>query len=139
MCMATQKIPVLPISLIEDTLTVYRFEADELIPSCIWQAKFVTVSKSSAEISIVLSDDMRLETGLQSPNWKAFYIDQQLAHDELGILAHISSTLAEAECSIFALSTYDTDYILVPTGKLDQALAALVDTGKYIVMTSPES
>lgn len=114
-------------------LTIYRFEAESAIPDSVWNADFVSISKSSNEVSIVVSNDIKLEAPNTSANWTGFYIEGQLAHDELGILAGISATLAAAHCSIFAISTYDTDYILIPTNKVSQAKNALLATGLYLI------
>lgn len=119
------------LQFLSQTLSVYRFSADVPIPSKVWSSDFVSVSKSANELSIVVCDSTLLEGGERSPNWRAFYIDEQLAHDELGILAHISTVLATAECSIFAISTYDTDYILIPSDKIDLAKNTLMKTGRY--------
>lgn len=80
------------------------------------------------ETSEVPSDFTDREDG-----WKGFYIDGVLDFSLVGILAKISQILADAGISIFAVSTYDTDYILVKTEKFENAIKILDDNGYEIV------
>ena len=65
--------------------------------------------------------------------WKCFRIQGVLDFSLIGILAKISKLLAENEIGIFAVSTYNTDYILVKEDNYDKALKALVKAGYDIV------
>ena len=65
--------------------------------------------------------------------WRGFRVKGQLDFSLIGILARISTVLAENEISIFAVSTYNTDYILVKEEKFEQALSALKDNGYEIL------
>jgi hypothetical protein len=49
-----------------------------------------------------------------------------------GILASLANPLAEAGISIFAISTFDTDYILVKSDRMEAALQTLIDAGHYL-------
>lgn len=61
--------------------------------------------------------------------WKCIKVEGPLDLSLTGILAHLSSALADAEISIFAISTYDTDYLLVKEKKLENAINELVSHG----------
>ena len=63
-------------------------------------------------------------------NWKAIKIVGTLDFSLIGILSKISTILAQAEISIYALSTYNTDYILVKDDKLEKAIKVL-EQNKY--------
>ena len=65
--------------------------------------------------------------------WRAFRIEGVLDFSLIGILARISSLLAEAGIGIFAVSTYNTDYILTKAENFERALAALIEDGCHIV------
>ncbi|MDO4512780.1 MAG: ACT domain-containing protein, partial [Lachnospiraceae bacterium] len=65
--------------------------------------------------------------------WKCFRIQGVLDFSLIGILAKISRLLAENEIGIFAVSTYNTDYILVKEDNYDKALKALAKAGYDIV------
>ena len=64
--------------------------------------------------------------------WRAFRIEGQLDFSLIGILARISNVLADAGVGLFAVSTYDTDYILVKAENLEHGLAALAASGYEI-------
>ena len=57
--------------------------------------------------------------------WRMFRVAGSLEFSLLGILARITSILAEAGVSVFCVSTYDTDYILVKSTSLEKAVQAL--------------
>ena len=84
------------------------------------------MTRTDEELSLVLSEadvprDMRAERG-----WRAFKVQGPLDFALTGIMARLSGVLAEAGISLFALSTYDTDYILVREGDVVAARRALV-------------
>ena len=60
-------------------------------------------------------------------------VDGTLEFDQVGILASLAGPLAEAEISLFAVSTYDTDYLLLKEDKLTAALEALESAGHRIL------
>lgn len=61
--------------------------------------------------------------------WKALKLEGPIPFEEVGVLSALAGALAGAGLSLFALSTFDTDYILVKEGDLAVALAALRDAG----------
>jgi len=63
-------------------------------------------------------------------------VEGTLAFSLTGILAAMAAPLAEAQVSIFAVSTYDTDYVLVSDGELDRAIGALEAAGHVVQRTS---
>lgn len=67
-----------------------------------------------------------------SGGWRAMRIEGVLDFSLIGILAKISAVLARAEVGIFAVSTFNTDYILVKKADLDRAVSALRDAGYAI-------
>lgn len=96
--------------------------------------QFVFIGKTKNEISIVCetSEDPSDFTDRED-GWKCFYIDGVLDFSLVGILAKISQILADNGISIFAVSTYNTDYILVKTEKFENAIKILNDNGYEIV------
>ena len=92
----------------------------------------VTVRMAGAdrERSLVCpTDRVPVATLAREDGWRAFRIEGQLDFSLVGILARISSILAAEEIGIFAVSTFDTDYILVKAENLDRALSALARAG----------
>jgi hypothetical protein len=91
----------------------------------------LSVTHTVHELSIVCPSAV-VPPGLDcEPGWRAFQIEGKLAFSATGILASILNPLAEADISIFAISTFDTDYILVRDAMLEPARAVL---GKHFAL-----
>ena len=125
--------PRLPLELLPDALAICRLQADAPVPA--WAAGsrgFVTISRTAEELSItalqqVVPDDIRCER-----DYRALRVRGPLPLDLIGILSAIADPLARAGLSIFAISTFDTDYLLVRDATLSEALAALRAAGHHI-------
>lgn len=88
------------------------------------------LGKTDEELSLVCkTDSAPAETLSREDGWRGFRIIGVLDFSLIGILSKISAILAEKEIGIFAVSTYNTDYILVKEENLDKAVAALTDSG----------
>ena len=95
---------------------------------------FTFVSRTDQEISVVCPSDFCPENCLAiEPGWRCFRIVGHLDFSLLGILADISSVLARAQISVFAISTFDTDYILVRLIHQDAATRELEAAGHPFV------
>lgn len=91
---------------------------------------FYFVGKTDEEISLVcITEDTPLHTTERDDGWKAFRIQGVLDFSLIGILSKISGILAENEIGIFAVSTFNTDYILVKKENYKKALRVLADAG----------
>lgn len=94
--------------------------------------EFFFVGKTDEEISLVcLTGDAGKITGstAREDGWKGFRIDGVLDFGLIGILSKISGILAEQKIGIFAVSTYNTDYILVKQEDYARALDSLAAAG----------
>ena len=88
------------------------------------------IGRTADEISLVTkTEDAPVSFTEREDGWRGFYIDGVLDFSLIGILAGITGVLAEAEIGIFAVSTYNTDYILVKEESLVKALRALKEAG----------
>ena len=95
--------------------------------------EFTFASATDAERSLVCPVDAVPEnTVARDDGWRAFRVCGTLDFSLIGILAGISRVLADAGIGIFAVSTYDTDYVLVKSGDFGRALDALCDAGYRI-------
>ena len=110
----------------------YRFTVCKLmsvgdLPSGI---DFCFTAKTDEEISLVCkTEDVPEKTLVRDDGWKGFRIEGVLDFSLIGILSKISAILAENKVGIFAVSTYDTDYIFVKEENFDKAINALKDNG----------
>ena len=91
------------------------------------------VGKTDAEISVVcLTADVPHATLAREDGWRALRVAEPMDFGLTGVLAGISTVLARAGISIFAVSTFDTDYILIKAENLGLAQTAL-ETGGYTI------
>ena len=91
---------------------------------------FCFTAKTDEEISLVCkTEDVPEKTFVRDDGWKGFRIEGVLDFSLIGILSKISAILAENKVGIFAVSTYNTDYIFVKEENFDKAINALKDNG----------
>ena len=94
------------------------------------EAGFFFIGKTDEEISLVCrTEDTPADTTEREDGWRGFRIEGILDFSLTGILAKISGILAEKKIGIFAVSTYNTDYVLVKKGNLAGAMEALSAAG----------
>ena len=94
---------------------------------------FYFIGKTDEEISLVCQTaDTPTETIEREDGWRAFRLQGQLDFSLIGILSRISSILAAAKVGIFAVSTFNTDYILVKDEQFSTAIDALQAQGYEI-------
>lgn len=118
------------LSLTPDRLTVCQLPANAPLPA--WAANangFVSITRTTEELSIVCREGLAPADMKQEAGWRAFKIEGPLDFGLTGILASVLDPLAQAKISIFAISTYHTDYILVKADKVEAATAALRAAG----------
>ena len=95
--------------------------------------EFYFLGKTDEEISLVCrTEDTPDNTTHRDDGWKGFRIEGVLDFSLIGILSKISSVLADNSIGIFAVSTYNTDYILVKNENFDKALSVLGQAGYEI-------
>ena len=95
---------------------------------------FVFIGKTDEENSLVCPErDVPANTTEREDGWMAFRIEGTLDFSLVGILAKISGLLAAQRIGLFAVSTYNTDYILTKADDYERALAALKQAGYAIV------
>jgi enamine deaminase RidA (YjgF/YER057c/UK114 family) len=115
------------LTVLPEALAICRLRPAERIPS--WALElhesFSSITRTQAELSIVCPEaavppDVQVE-----PGWRALVVPGPIAFEQTGVLASIAGPLAAAGISIFAVSTYDTDYVLVRAEDVERALDAL--------------
>ena len=120
--------------LLKGTYAIYRFKNDSVIPHQLKDSNFYSLTKTKDEISVV-SKQLRLTKNDPEINkdWKIFKISGLLDFSLIGIIAEISRILKESNISIFTISTYDTDYIIVKRADLNKAIASLKANGHTVM------
>lgn len=135
--MAHAQIPAnrLPLALLPHPLAICRLAPDAPLPE--WgnrASAFLTVSRTADELSITTVEANVPATVQCERGYRAFRVNGPLPLNLVGILASMANPLAEAGISIFAVSTYDTDYVLVKAPVLDSAVAVLRRAGHTVTI-----
>ncbi|MCF1426986.1 MAG: ACT domain-containing protein [Shewanella sp.] len=105
--------------------TIHSFTPETEIPASVFCQPVFFIGKTQEELSIVVPSELTLYSLEQEDDWRCLEILGPLGFSMTGIISRISGTLADAGISIFTISTFDTDYILVKKDTLDATKAAL--------------
>ena len=116
---------------IEHKLTVCKVSE---ISNIDMNSEFYFIGKTDEELSLVCkTEDTPQNTLERDDGWRGFYIRGILDFSLIGILSKLSGILAEHKIGIFAVSTYNTDYILVKEDNYEKALSVLASEGYTVV------
>lgn len=100
----------------------------------IFNFDFYFLDKTDNEISLVCkTQDVTSNAICRDDGWCGFYFDETLDFSLIGIISRISAVLAENDIGIFAVSTYNTDYILVKSENFDKTVSVLKSNGYTFV------
>ena len=95
---------------------------------------FYFVGKTDEELSLVCkTEDTPHNTTEREDGWRGFRIQGVLDFSMVGILSKLSGILAEHKIGIFAVSTYNTDYILVKEENFERSLEVLIAEGYTVI------
>jgi hypothetical protein len=123
----------LSLKVLNDTLTVHRLPGASPVPSEVLASRFYSISRTEDELSVVCDSTISLNSDRCEPGWGAIQVAGPLDFSLTGIFSAISVPLAAAGIPVFALSTFDTDYILVKKEALKQAQGVLEEAGCLFV------
>ena len=121
------------VTVLPGFFAIVRLAADAPLPSWASTGDFFSVTRTSDELSVVclatqVPSSLTAETG-----WRALKVQGPFALSEIGVLAALAAALAHAKVSLFAISTFATDYLLVNDKSLNAAVAALRAAGHGVV------
>jgi GNAT superfamily N-acetyltransferase len=120
------------LTVLEARLAVCRLDAEGEIPAWTIGASFFSVTRTDDELSIVCPEENVPEGISREQGWRALKLEGPFELSTVGILSSVAGPLAGAGASIFAVSTFDTDYVLVREGQLDLAVDALREHGHEV-------
>ena len=104
-----------------DTLAVVRLPAGADVPAWVESSSIFSVTATATETSIVCAARSVPGKARHQKPFTAYAVDGTLDFALTGVLVELLTPLAEEEISVFTLSTFDTDWILVPAGDADRA------------------
>ena len=120
-------VAVLPrLEVMSEKYAVHRLAAGCAVPEEVFAGDFFSVTATDEELSIVCSEKIAIKSDNTESGWRCIKVVGPLEFSMTGVLARLSQALADANVSIFAISTFDTDYLLVKSDKLGEAIEALV-------------
>ncbi len=121
--------PPLTLFLLPETFAVCRLPADAPLPAWALAGPFCAITRTAEELSIVCVEEHAPASVPCQPGWRCLQVAGPLDFALTGVLASLAEPLAAASVSIFAVSTYDSDYLLVQGVHLGAAQTALRSAG----------
>jgi hypothetical protein len=122
----------LELETLPETFAISKLSPIENIPSWAVSGSFYSISKTSEELSVVceqklIPEDVKTENG-----WRCLKVKGPLDFSLSGILSSLAYPLAENSISIFAISTFDTDYLLIKEKNFRDAVTILRKYGHRV-------
>jgi hypothetical protein len=126
----------LALNLLTGNFAVCRLAADAPLPSWAAGGPFVSITRTAEELSVVCPEEAVPEGVPCERGWRCLRVAGTLDFALVGVLASLAVPLAEAGVSVYAISTFDTDYLLVRGGSLERAVEALGRAGHHLLAES---
>jgi len=122
----------LALTTIPETLTICRLAQDADVPSWAMAGSFWSITRTPDELSIVVAKEC-VPAGIRAEGaWRALKIAGPIPLSAVGVLASIAEPLAQGGINLFAISTFDTDYVLVASDRLEDTRLALSRAGHIV-------
>ncbi len=122
----------LPLVVLKKSYAVCRLAATDAVPAWATGDEFLSITKTADELSVVC-EEAKVPAGVKAEkSWRIFKVQGPLDFSLTGILNLMSVPLAEAKISIFVISTFDTDYLMVRGESFEAAKLVLRNTGHQI-------
>jgi hypothetical protein len=111
--------------LLQENFGVCRLGAQDPLPAWASECAWVSMTRTGDELAVVCPEESVPPDVRCEPGWQALRVAGTLDFSQVGVLASLVSPLAEAGVSVFVVSTFDTDYLLVKSANVEKAAAAL--------------
>ena len=118
--------------VVDGIFAVCRLESDAPVPSWATAGDFYSITRTADERSVVCRQDAVPEGIPCQRGWRCLRVAETIPFSVVGVLASLTAPLAEAGISVFALSTFDTDYLLVKEEDLERAIDVLRRQGHAV-------
>ena len=126
----------LKLSLLKDMYAICVYPHIASIPEWALMTSLCSITRTEKELTIVCPQSV-VPPGCEcDKNWRCFRIDGSFDFNQIGVISSLATPLAEGGISIFVVSTYDTDYILVKEEKVEHAITVLTNDGHLITRES---
>ncbi|QRV94545.1 hypothetical protein RhiJN_22563 [Ceratobasidium sp. AG-Ba] len=136
--------PALHLQILSPTFRIFKIPPHAPFPLALLgvlqkpsTGEFMSITRNSQEVSVVTDhvfhDSDELEICEEGEKWRCIRVQGPMEHSLTGIMAALTAPLRDAQVPIFAISTWDTDWLLVNEAMLDKATAALSTDGWVVV------
>ena len=122
----------LALTLLPAPMAVAKLAASDPIPDWAQRGAFFSIMRTPQELSVVDEDSSVPASAQCERGWRMFKLEGPFAFSATGVLDSVLHPLAEAKISIFAISTFDTDYVMVKEVVLDAAIVVLRKAGHEV-------
>jgi hypothetical protein len=112
---------------------IIRQDSNSPVPGWATKGEFVSITRTADELSIVCPADHIPEEFSAAPRWICLKLEGPFPFSQTGVLLSFIEPLSSNAIPIFAISTYDTDYILIPQEHVDRALILLREAGHELI------
>ena len=123
----------LGLSLLAGHMSFCRLDPATKVPDWAISGGFFSVTRTDDELSVVCPEEEVPEDVRSEGGWRVLKLEGPFEFSEVGVLASVAAPLAEAGVGIFAVSTFDTDYVQVKEEQLQPAVAALRGRGHEVL------
>jgi hypothetical protein len=120
------------LSALKGRFAISRLSAGAEIPRRALDQSFFSITRTPDELSIVCPEESAPEGELCEKGWRCLKVQGPLDFSMTGVMASLAMPLAEAGISIFSVSTFDTDYLLVKERDVERAIDALIKAGHSV-------
>ena len=120
------------LTILPEILSICRLDKDAAIPAWALASRFFSLTKTAEELSVVAPQAQVPEGVKRDAGWRCLKVEGPLDLSATGVLASLTGPLAEEGISVFAVSTYDTDYLMVKQKNLKKAVLVLSRNGYQI-------
>jgi uncharacterized protein len=120
------------LSLLLETFAICRLAPDAVVPEWATHGQFFSLTRTSEELSVIAETAFVPENWLTKVSWRVMKVHGPFDLSEVGVLAALVAPLAGAGVSVFTISTFDTDYLLVQCVQLREAMTALRNAGHTV-------
>lgn len=119
----------LALTVLTAPFAICRLKPDEEIPSWVRQSHFSSIARAPDELSLICEEQWVPKAVRCDRGWRAIQVLGPLSTPIFGVLASLTPILNEEEIHLFAISTFNSDYLFVRGSKLRRAITALERAG----------
>lgn len=117
------------LEVMKKSYSLYRFDENREVPRTIYQSSFFSVTKTDKELSIICDSDIDFPCCTSENDIRSIRVVGPLGFNVTGIIKSISETLSNNNISFFAISTFETDYILIKNSVFTKTIDSLKSDG----------